>query len=125
MSRRMMNAILNGLRRLAFLWKRRQLEKDLEEELGQHLEWKIRENWALGLPAEEARRRALLEFGNPVVAQEQSREKWSFAFLESLNQDLVYAARQLQKNPGFSVVSIATLSLRIVANSAIFSLINA
>jgi macrolide transport system ATP-binding/permease protein len=45
--------------------------------------------------------------------------------MNTVGQNLKFAARQLWRNPGFTVTVIVTLALSIGANTAIFSLVNA
>lgn len=104
---------------------RRRIYDDLAEEIQQHLEEKVEALMAEGSSREEAWREARREFGNVTRIEERSREPWTYPFLEGLWKDLVYALRQLRKNPGYALTATLTLALGIGATTAVFSLVNA
>jgi hypothetical protein len=51
-------------RRISNLFSRSEVEQEIEDELRSHIEMRIEDNMAGGMPPEEARRDALLRFGN-------------------------------------------------------------
>jgi predicted permease len=116
---------LSLTRRVLNLFSRSRMQREIDAEVKSHLEMRIADNIAAGMAAEEARRNALLKFGNPSVIGERVAGADSALRLENLWRDVGYAYRQLRKSPGFAVTVIATLALGIGANTAIFSIVSA
>src|ERR1035437_4596102 len=111
------------VRRIVNLRTRSKVNREIEEEIHAHMQMREEDNRAAGMSPPEARRDALLRFGNPVVTRERVAEADAALGLDSLGADVRYAFRQLRRSPGFACTAILILALGIGACTAIFSAI--
>jgi len=107
------------------LIKRRELDRDLEEEIQFHLMLRAARNQESGMSPEEAAHAANRQFGNRSWWKENIREMWSTGVFESVVQDIRYAVRSLRKTPAFVTAAVLILALGIGSATAIFSMVNA
>jgi predicted permease len=113
------------LARLLALFRRRQLDDELSDEMAAHLELSTADYVARGMSLEDARRAAGLRFGGTLQTAEAYRDRQGFPLLESMWQDMRYAVRTLRRTPAFAATAISMLALGLCANVAIFGFVDA
>lgn len=89
-----------------------------------HLEEQVQAYIAEGLSEQEARQKAIREFGAIELAKDECRDQRPFVWLEQALQDVRYSARLLVRNRTFSAVAILSIALGIGATTSVFSVVD-
>src|SRR5437016_12398181 len=107
------------------LFRKEQVEREMDEELRGYLDATAKEKMRRGMNRDEALRAARIEMGGAESLKEQIRAVSWESGIETLWQDLKFGLRLLRFNTSFAAAAILSLALGIGANTAIFQLLDA
>ena len=118
----LLRTITSGLRTL---FRKEEVERDLDDEVTQYVEAATQAHMRAGLSRQAAERAARIDVGGVETTKETVRSSGWDATVETVLRDVRYAARGLVRNPGFTIVVLLTLTLGIGVNTVMFSVVNA
>ena len=110
--------------RLRSIFRHRTVERDLDEELRDHVARETERQRALGLDPARAREEALRRFGGVESAKEECRDARRVGLVDTARQDVRYALRVLRRAPAFTATATLTLALGIGATTAVVSVVD-
>lgn len=120
------------LSRLRSLWRglrhRDVIEAEMDEEFRHHIASRAEELMKSGVPAQEAARRARLEFGHVESLKEDARSSRGLRGLDRIRfswLDVKLGVRLLRKNPALSLVSVAGIGVAVAIGAIGFGVIDA
>lgn len=107
--------------------------EDVDTELRFHIEGRIEELVAQGMPREEAEREARARFGDVArigsevasIDAATRRRREAGDIVESVRRDARLALRSLRRSPGFTAIAMLTLALGLGASTSIFTVLEA
>ncbi len=107
------------------LFRKQQVEREMDEELRGYLDDAVNEKMRRGLNREQAVRAARIEMGGAESVKQRVRAASWESLVETLWQDLKFGLRLLRFSLAFAAAAILSLALGIGANTAIFQLLDA
>jgi putative ABC transport system permease protein len=110
--------------RMRALVRRRDVERDVNDELAFHIDMETEQLVASGVARSEARARAMRRFGDATRVREECLDERGVRPIEDFAQDLRVGARILRRSPGVATVSMITLAIGIAAATTIFSVVD-
>ena len=111
-------------RRILYLFRQRQIEAEIAEELETHRQMatdRALQDGAALPDASAASRRAM---GNVTLAREDARAAWIAPWLDSVWQDGMYALRMFRRAPVFTGAFVLVMALGVGATTAVFALVD-
>lgn len=106
------------------LFRRPDVERDLDDELHDHIEQQTAANLAAGLSPKDARRAALVSFGGVERVKDESRDVRGLSLVDTLGH-WRYSARSLGRARTFTGAAILTIALAVGTGSVMIALLNA
>src|SRR5688572_31031606 len=113
----------------ATLWlrsnlQRRRHERDMRDEMDEHLDRATRLLTDRGLGADEARRQAQREFGDLSYHQMYARDARGSLWLDDLKADSRFALRHFARKPGTTVMMLIVLAFGMSISTLLFSFLH-